>query len=107
MKIITTILVILLTIATGASSTPRMELSENQFVFGFAPQYAKISHVFWVKSTGDDTLKITKVVPGCGCTRMPLEKDILPPGDSTRLEIIFSTKSYRNQIIKAPTVHTN
>jgi hypothetical protein len=32
---------------------------------------------------------------------------MLAAGDSTQLEIIFSTKSYRNRIAKSPTIQTN
>lgn len=36
-----------------------------------------------------------------------MEKETLAVGDSTVLEIIFSTKSYRNRVAKSPTVSTN
>jgi len=48
----------------SASAAPRLTLPESTFNFGFVPQNAKISHGFWLQSTGDDTLKIIKVVPG-------------------------------------------
>ncbi len=43
---------------------PRLEFSEESFEFGYAPQQSTISHVFWLHSTGDDTLRILKIVPG-------------------------------------------
>jgi hypothetical protein len=43
---------------------PRLSLREVEFDFGFAPQNAKISHVFWLLSTGTDSLKILQVNPG-------------------------------------------
>ena len=45
-------------------AAPRLVLPETTFNFGYAPQNAKITHEFWLKSTGDDTLKILKVTPG-------------------------------------------
>ncbi len=45
-------------------SGPKLTISENSFDFGYAPQYAKISHVFWLHSTGSEPLRIVKVVPG-------------------------------------------
>lgn len=45
-------------------SAPRLTLPESAFNFGFVPQNAKVSHEFWLHSTGDDLLKILKVVPG-------------------------------------------
>lgn len=55
---------LILAIAGSAWSAPRLTLAENVFDFGFAPQNATISHKFWLISSGEDTLKILKVVPG-------------------------------------------
>ncbi|MCP4685818.1 MAG: DUF1573 domain-containing protein [bacterium] len=54
---------LLLTVAS-VQGVPRMELPETEFNFGYAPQNSKVSYVFWIHSTGDDTLLIKKVVPG-------------------------------------------
>lgn len=43
---------------------PKLTMPQREFDFGYAPQGAKISHDFWLYSTGDDTLKIIKVSPG-------------------------------------------
>jgi hypothetical protein len=43
---------------------PRLTISQTSFVFGYVPQHSTISHVFWLHSTGDDTLRILKIVPG-------------------------------------------
>ena len=52
-------------IAAGATlAGPNLTIDEPEFDFGFVPQHAKVSHVFWLHSTGDSTLKITKIVPG-------------------------------------------
>ncbi len=48
----------------SASATPRLTIGESSFDFGYAPQNSKISHDFWLYSTGDDTLKILNVKPG-------------------------------------------
>ncbi len=47
-----------------AMAQPKMFLPEENFNFGFAPQNSKISHTFWIKSVGDDSLKILNVKPG-------------------------------------------
>ncbi len=86
---------------------PELTLPESAFDFGNVPQHARVSHTFWLKSTGDDTLRIVKVIPGCGCTRTPLESNLLSAGDSTRLEIIFDTRSYRGMTTKRPRIRTN
>lgn len=89
------------------AGSPRLTLSEAEFNFGFVPQNARITHVFWLHSTGNDTLKITRVVPGCGCTQAPLDKSLIPQSDSGKLEIIFDTQSYQGNVLKVPRIQTN
>jgi hypothetical protein len=36
-----------------------------------------------------------------------LDKEIVPPGDSARLEVIFSTKSYKGRVAKVPRIYSN
>jgi hypothetical protein len=85
----------------------KLTVPDAKFNFGFVPQRAKVSHVFWLYSTGVDTLKIDEIRPGCGCTKAPVDKKELAPGDSTRLEIIFSTQVYRNKLAKRPRILSN
>ena len=94
-------------LASQPSAGPKLTIKQSTFNFGFVPQNSKVAHVFWLHSTGDDTLKIIDVIPGCGCTKAPLEEDKLPPGDSTRLEVVFDTKNYIGQISKSPRIETN
>lgn len=42
----------------------KLTIPQPEFDFGYVPQASKISHDFWLYSTGDDTLKILKVNPG-------------------------------------------
>ena len=47
-----------------AQAEPNLTIPNSIFDFGFAPQKSKLSHSFWLKSTGTDSLIIQKVVPG-------------------------------------------
>jgi len=49
---------------TAKSSSARIEVPEVAFNFGYVPQGASISHTFWLRSVGGDTLRITDVRPG-------------------------------------------
>jgi hypothetical protein len=91
----------------SAIASPRLTLPETVFNFGYVPQNSQVSHSFWLLSTGDETLNILNVIPGCSCTKAPLQKNVLAVGDSTILEIIFSTKSFRNRVEKSPKIVTN
>ena len=59
-----TLVVLLLFIASTATALPKMFLPEESFDFGFVPQNCKVTHTFWIKSVGDDSLKILSVKPG-------------------------------------------
>jgi hypothetical protein len=102
------LLLLIITVSTAPlCAEPQLTIPEAAFDFGYVPQNAVISHVFWLHSTGTDTLKITEVRPGCGCTKAPLEKTDLAVGDSTRLEIIYSTRTYRGLQSKRPSIESN
>jgi hypothetical protein len=86
---------------------PAVSSPHDTFNFGKVIQNATTTHSFWIKSVGDDTLRILEVVPGCGCTQMPLQDSVLGPGDSTRLDVIFSTKSFVGDVQKHPYLRMN
>lgn len=106
-KTLLPILAVVVLTVTSALAAPKLAIPVSDFDFGYAPQNSSISRVFWLKSQGDDTLKILKVIPGCGCTQAPLQKEVVPPGDSTQLEIIFHTRTYSGISKKSPTIQTN
>ena len=90
--------------AVSVMAGPELTISEEAFDFGYIPQNSKVTHVFWLRNMGDQELRISKVTPGCGCTQAPLDKQVVAPGDSARLEIIFSSKLYFNRVAKKPVI---
>jgi len=56
--------IFLLVMAGAAFAQPKLSIPESEFDFGFVPQHSKISHIFWLHSTGTDSLNIIKVSPG-------------------------------------------
>jgi len=84
-----------------------MEFQHSYFDFGYSPQNAELTHDFWLKSVGDENLVINNIKTGCSCTKAPLEKDVIAPGDSARLKIIFDTGRYKGRTFKRPIVETN
>ena len=43
---------------------PKISLSETLWDFGRTPQRSSVSHTFWIKNIGGDTLRIINVMPG-------------------------------------------
>ncbi len=58
------VMVFLVAFCMQAAAEPKLTIPDSIFDFGFVPQNAKISHDFWLHSTGTDSLKIVKVSPG-------------------------------------------
>lgn len=85
----------------------QLEIINPTMNFGKVTQHKTVTTDFWIKSTGDDTLKITTLWSGCGCTEIPLADSSIAPGDSIPLRIIFSTGRFQGLVNKRPTVRTN
>lgn len=60
--ILTTLL--LLVLADFSYAQPKAFMPKTTWDFGKAPQGSVLSHSYWLKNMGTDTLRITKVSPG-------------------------------------------
>lgn len=86
---------------------PKIQFSDNYWYFGYLPTGAVVHHDFWIHNSGGDTLKISKVTPGCGCTTAPLSKQAIAPNDSARLSVVFDTKNMLGKMIKDVVINSN
>jgi len=59
------------------------------------------------KNEGTENLIITKVQPGCGCTAAKPEKDTLPPGDTTVMNVELRLGGSTGIFHKSITINTN
>ena len=55
---------ITLLLSSMVLAQPKMYIPSESFDFGYTPQNCKVSHVFWIKSVGSDSLKIIDIKPG-------------------------------------------
>ena len=97
----------LIVFTAGAFCGPVLEITDKDFDFGVIPQDAEVSHHFWFKSTGDDTLVINEIKTGCSCLLMPIEKKVLAPGDSTLVGILWDVGKRMNATGVFPYIFTN
>ncbi len=86
---------------------PRVKTPHELFDFGVVPQRCEVSHVFWLHSTGDQELVIEELIPNCGCSEAPLEKNHIHPGDSARAEVIFGTGVFNGVVKKFTQIKSN
>lgn len=93
--------------AQQEAGTAPIAFPESEFNFGTIYQNSTVTHQFWIKSDSRDTVRITQVWPGCGCTKVPIEDSTIAPGDSVSLGIIFSTRRFKGPVMKRPTIKTD
>jgi hypothetical protein len=86
---------------------PRLKLIPSIFDFGFMPTGVKVSTRFWLGNSGSDTLRIAEVKPMCGCTTAPLKKNLVAPGDSVPLDVVFDSKNITGVVNKKVTINSN
>ena len=60
----------------------RLELVPPEFDWGDVNEGVVAEHVFPSRNAGDDTLRIEKVKPHCGCTGSVLSANTVAPGGS-------------------------
>lgn len=91
-----------------AKSGARLYIEDTSFDFGYIAAGSVVSHSYVFHSRGTDSLKILNVKPGCGCTKAPLKKEVVAAGDSTEVELVFtSNKGAKGNVGKSATVTCN
>jgi hypothetical protein len=113
----TTIRAVLVTIAlivamathtTAQEQTgPRLKCATEIFDFGYVPQDATVSHTYWLRNTGTETVEIKQIKPNCGCTRVPPVDSTIAPGDSLPVEIIFASRNITGKVEKFTRIVSN
>ena len=66
---------------------PKLAFDETNFPFGSMAVKAKNSHTFGIRNEGDADLVMTTGKATCKCTTFSVEKDVLKPGEETKLII--------------------
>ncbi len=92
----------------AAKSSAKLYIDDTVFDFGYIYGGSVVSHSYVFHSRGTDSLKILNVKPGCGCTKAPLTKEVVAPGDSTEVELVYtSNKGVKGNFAKNATVTCN
>ena len=95
-------------LAVGSGiAKPKLDIPETGFDFGFIFQNSIVSHKYLLRSVGDERVEITSVKPGCGCTKAPVGKNILEPGDSTWIELVFDSKHFQGSLTKGAFIYSS
>jgi len=98
---------ILMVASVTIQAEPRAEIEVSTFSFGKVAQNIILTHTYWIKSVGDDTLHIESIWAGCTCSQIPVEDSSIAPGDSLPLTVIFNTGRLQGRTTKKPSIRTN
>jgi hypothetical protein len=95
--------------ADGNSSNdlPDITFNEDEFDFGKIIQGEKVSHAFFFRNTGKKNLIISSASGSCGCTVPEWPKEPILPGQSAKIDVIFSSDGKSGYQEKTVTVVTN
>ncbi len=95
------------TIASVAAAQPRIAILGGDTV-NFGRVGAEIlRHDLNIVNSGSDTLRISEVRPSCGCTTAPIDRTVLPPGDTATVDITLDIRSRRGEVTKFVAIASN
>lgn len=92
--------------AEELANAPVAEFDNKVFDFGTIKQGDKAEHVFKLTNNGKTDLIIRNVRASCGCTAVKHD-NVIKPGGTTNVSVVFNSRGKRNRQNKSITVITN
>ncbi|MCP9235114.1 DUF1573 domain-containing protein [Lewinella sp. JB7] len=93
--------------ATDTLHVARFAFEENEYHFGEVTAGHKVRHAFTFTNVGDVPLLITDARSTCGCTIPDYPRQPIPPGETGRVQVEFSTDNKRGHQRKPVTLSAN
>jgi hypothetical protein len=89
------------------SPDPVLWVDADRHDFGQVPGKETVQHVFAVKNTGAQDLKINRVQTSCGCTAAVLGNQILGSGETTQLKVTFDPRGRTGNQARTVWIYSN
>lgn len=86
---------------------PKIQFASTAYDFGHVISGTLVKHDFVFTNTGDATLEITGVTPGCGCTTIGEWTHTVEPGKTGVIPIQFNSTGYNQPVTKTPWLTCN
>ena len=93
--------------ANTSSIGPKIQFANPVYEFGRVISGTPVTHDFVFTNTGDATLEITGVSPGCGCTTIGDWTHKVEPGKTGVIPIKFNSTGYNQPVTKTPSLTCN
>ncbi len=84
-----------------------VEVKNKLWNFGEITEGEIITHVYYLKNTGDHNLLIRNIESGCGCTTVEYDKVPIPPGKEGKIEIAFNSEGRYGKQYKEISIFAN
>ncbi len=95
-------------VAPAAAGTgPAIACAEPTWEFGTIAEGEVVRHVFAIRNTGGEVLKIESARGSCGCTATVVSATEIPPGGEGRIEVAVNTQGRRGALEKSVVVVSN
>lgn len=96
-----------LAMAADGAPAPRIQFAELAHDFGKIEAGTVTPHRFIFTNTGNATLTITDVRPGCGCTTAGTWDRVVEPGKTGGIPLQFNSTGFSGAVTKSATVTCN
>jgi len=93
--------------AEERKNSPTITFDKKTHNFGQINQGDLAEYNFEFSNTGKEDLIIRRTKAACGCTSTKMEKTVLKPGESSKVNIVFNSRGYKGKKRKSITVISN
>jgi hypothetical protein len=91
----------------GGEGPPRLEIVGGDTVNWGEVGAGSLMDTLKLVNVGGDTLRITEVKPGCGCTTAPIDKDVLMSGDTATVIVTLDVAHSSGDVTKTIRISSN
>lgn len=84
-----------------------LTVGAGTYDFGKVKQGELLKHDFVIKNTGNAPLEIVGMETACGCTKISIDKETIPPGGEAIFTMELDTKNLEGKQVKSATIFAN
>ncbi|HDP54863.1 MAG TPA: DUF1573 domain-containing protein [Bacteroidetes bacterium] len=93
--------------SADSAGVAKIEFIDDFVDLGTIDHGEVISYTFTFSNKGNAALIVNDLVADCGCTKVILSKEILKPGETATIELVFDSRGWHGSQFKSVSVKTN
>lgn len=83
---------------SAAFAEPLVVVDGPTYSFGSIREGDSVNHSFKLTNQSNKSVRISRVIPGCGCVRVRFPKEALPPGASASVDVVFLSEGFSGSV---------